>query len=46
MKRSIRKIADGLVAMIDADNVNPDELRTAARRLQAQAEMLEEGLED
>lgn len=46
MKRSIRKIAASLIAMVDDDNVNADDLRTAARRLSAQAEMLEEGLWD
>jgi len=45
MKRSIRKIANQLIAVIEADNISAYDLRMAARQLNAQAEMLEEGLD-
>jgi len=39
--RAVQRIAEGLLEDVQADEITPDALRLAARRLLAQAEMLE-----
>ncbi len=43
--RALTRIAADLTEMVEQENITPEALRLAARRLDAQAEMIEVGCE-